>query len=58
MGERSDDPSLDKLRTTVMRWGTNPVHPGEEAYKMKADGLSCEMEKSASVYTNSKGPAS
>jgi hypothetical protein len=53
MGERSDDPSLDELRVTATRWGADPVHPGEDAYVMMADGLSAEMEKSPTIYTNS-----
>jgi hypothetical protein len=53
MGERADDPSLDELRITARRWGSDPVHPEEEAYELIAEGLSSELEKSLSIYTNS-----
>lgn len=53
MGERADDPSMDELRITARRWGSDPVHPEEEAYELMAEGLSDELEKSPSIYTNS-----
>jgi hypothetical protein len=51
MRERTDEPSLDELRVTGE---SGPPRRGS-IHKMISDGFSCEMEKSASIYTNSGG---
>jgi hypothetical protein len=60
MGERGDDPSIEELRVVADRWGTDPVHPAADTYRVMAEKLEEEMMRPVSSFSNSvtgTGPA-
>ncbi len=50
---RGDDPSIEELRVVTDRWGTDPLHPAANTYRVMAEKLEEEMMRPVSSFSNS-----